>query len=566
MLQSGQHSEAYYRELWTTLKRTGQWQGEIWNRRKNGEIYPERLTISTHVDQSGELLHYIALAADISRQKKTEEVMWQQANHDPLTGLPNRRLLIEHLSNCMTRAGDTGKPLALMHINLDHFGEVNNTLGHSFGDHIIMAAGRRISACVDEDIDMVAHIGGDEFVVLLASEHSARAAASDSARTIIRALSQPYSLGKEFVYITASIGIGGYPADATSSSELLANADQAMVAAKTAGGNRYRHFSASLKTAAQLRMQLANDLRSALVANQLELYYQPIYCLKTGAIVKAEALLRWHHPERGMVSPQVFIPIAEEIGLISEIGDWVVMEAADMTKRWSALRSSVLASLSDAAAPTAERDTPEHIQITVNKSPRQFFTGNTERTWIDYFEANDIDPRLITIEITEGLILEHRPEVLQKLNAFRDAGMKIALDDFGTGYSSMSYLKKFPIDYIKIDRSFIRDIATSASDRTIAEAIIAMSHKLGIKVVAEGVESTEQRFILAESGCDFGQGYFFSRALPAREFERAIFHSIHGIATGGVNLDSTVKIPALRLVSAFPDAESGEPGQAGIGG
>jgi len=280
-----------------------------------------------------------------------------------------------------------------------------------------------------------------------------------------------------------------------------------------------------MRQTAQTRIQLANDMRGALAANQFEVYYQPIVDLATGSIVKAEALLRWHHPERGMVSPVEFIPIAEETGLISEIGDWVFKEAAQMAKRWcNCCQFSVNGACAEIDAIDAGARSCLY-QITVNKSPRQFFTGRTDETWVAYLRENNIYPSCITIEITEGLLLDHHPEVMEKLNTFRGIGMQIALDDFGTGYSAMSYLKKFDIDYLKIDRSFVRDIVTDPSDRAIAGAVIAMAHKLGMKVVGEGVEIVEQRLLLAEAGCDYGQGYFLGEPITAAQFASLVFTS-----------------------------------------
>jgi EAL domain-containing protein (putative c-di-GMP-specific phosphodiesterase class I) len=276
-----------------------------------------------------------------------------------------------------------------------------------------------------------------------------------------------------------------------------------------------------MKQLVQTRMQLASDMRGALAANQFEVYYQPIVDLTTGHIVKAEALLRWNHPERGMVSPVQFIPIAEETGMIGEIGDWVFKQAVQTAKRWcSGCRLMINGHCT--RAESGETSEVCLYQISVNKSPRQFFTGNTERTWIDYLREQDIPAGCIVIEITEGLLLDQHPEVMQKFIAFRDAGIQVALDDFGTGYSAMSYLKKFDIDYLKIDRSFVRDIVTDPSDRAIVEAVIAMAHKLGMKVVTEGVETTEQRALLAEAGCDYGQGYLFAKPVPVAQFENLI--------------------------------------------
>ncbi|MGE5465979.1 MAG: putative bifunctional diguanylate cyclase/phosphodiesterase, partial [Ignavibacteria bacterium] len=292
-----------------------------------------------------------------------------------------------------------------------------------------------------------------------------------------------------------------FPSDANNIESLLRNADQAMYAAKEQGRNRFSYFTASMQATAQRRLQLSNDMRSAIGSGQFEVYLQPIVDLATDRIYKAEALLRWRHPVHGMIDPSQFIPIAEETGIISEIGDWVFRESARLAKLW----------YDACSAHDLDRGT---VQISVNKSPRQFFSGNTHRTWIEHMTEIGLPTTCIVIEITEGLLLDDRPEVAEKLAQFRDAGFAISLDDFGTGYSAMSYLKKFPIDFLKIDQSFVRDMATDHGDQAIVEAIIVMAHKLGLKVIAEGVETVAQRDMLKAAGCDYGQGYLFSRPMP----------------------------------------------------
>jgi EAL domain-containing protein (putative c-di-GMP-specific phosphodiesterase class I) len=314
------------------------------------------------------------------------------------------------------------------------------------------------------------------------------------------ALAEPFPLGKDAVYISASIGITIFPSDTDNIESLLRNADQAMYAAKEQGRNRFSYFTASMQATAQRRLQLSNDLRGAIAAGQFEVYLQPIVELATGRIYKAEALLRWRHPLHGMVEPSHFIPIAEETGLINEIGDWVFRESARLAKLWY-------------DASPAEDLGRDGVQISVNKSPRQFFTGNTHKTWIEHLTKIGLPTTCIAIEITEGLLLDDRPEVAEKLTQFRNAGFGISLDDFGTGYSAMAYLKKFPIDFLKIDQSFVRDMATDHGDQAIVEAIIVMAHKLGLKVIAEGVETVAQRDMLNAAGCDYGQGYLFAKPM-----------------------------------------------------
>ncbi|MCR4298231.1 MAG: bifunctional diguanylate cyclase/phosphodiesterase, partial [Gallionella sp.] len=384
-------------------------------------------------------------------------------------------------------------------------------LGHNTGDLLLVEAAHRVSNCVRE-ADTVARLGGDEFIVIL-SELDDASSIERVAENILHKLAEPFLLADETVYVSASIGITLYPDDATGAGDLLKNADQAMYVAKNAGRNRLSYFTPTLEQDAQNRLYLLNDLRGALAGNQFRVYYQPIVNLVTGRIDKAEALIRWQHPGRGMVSPMQFIPLAEETGLIVEIGNWVFREAAQQVKRWRALHDPM-------------------FQIGVNKSPMQFRQSGSAQTWLDYLRELGLPGQSITIEITEGLLLDADSGVMDKLLEFRDAGMQVSIDDFGTGYSSLSYLKKFDIDYLKIDQSFVRDMVADSNDRALSEAIIVMAHKLGLKVVAEGVETEAQRKLLSDAGCDYAQGYLFSRPVPAEEFE-ALLQSNQSIKPEG---------------------------------
>ncbi|WP_096704301.1 EAL domain-containing protein [Magnetospirillum sp. 15-1] len=519
ILKSGRHDTAFYAEMWRSLTATGNWSGEVWNRRKNGEIYPERLTISTICDAKGRVQRRVAIASDITAQKKAEDIIWHQANHDLLTGLPNRRRFLELLSDDLARADSLDMVVGVLLIDLDRFKEVNDTLGHTIGDQLLLEAVRRISTCLAEG-DVMGHLGADEFIVsLLDGQDTARLEAMVVAIRMI--IAQPFRSGVDTIHLTASIGITVYPTDGRDIAELFRNVDQAVREAKDSGRDRSCCFTESMREAGQTRLQLANDLRGALAAGQFEVYYQPIVHMETRAIVKAEALLRWRHPERGFVSPALFIPIAEETGLISDIGNWVFRQAAAVARRLCDRCSYML---DDACRREllASPSSPCPFQIAVNKSPRQFFSGFSHLEWPEHLRDLNISPRCISIEVTEGLLLGQHAEVTERLTKFREAGMQVALDDFGTGYSAMSYLKRFDIDYIKIDQSFVRDMTTDSSDRAIAEAIIVMAHRLGMKVVAEGIETEEQYALLAAAGCDFGQGYLFARPMPAVEFEPLI--------------------------------------------
>ncbi len=505
LLKSGRHDQAFYAAMWRSLNDTGSWAGEIWNRRKNGEEYPEWLSINTLYNADGKVLRRIALFSDITEKKRAEETIWRQANYDPLTDLPNRRLFQDRLRQEMRKAQRAGVYLAVLFIDLDRFKEVNDTLGHQAGDTLLVEAARRICECV-RTTDTVARLGGDEFTVIM-SDLADTDRIGEVAQEMLAALATPFELQGETAYISGSIGITVYPSDTTDMESLLKHADQAMYAAKAAGRNRFSYFTGSMQETAQRRLQLSNDLHGALAAGQLEVHFQPIVDLASGSIVKAEALMRWNHPELGAIGPGQFIALAEDSGLIGELGDWVFRESAKMVKRWH-------------LAGGTQYSSKGLVQVSVNKSPRQFFSGNTQETWLDYLKELELPPGCINIEITEGLLLDDRPEVADKLVLFRNAGMPLSLDDFGTGYSAMSYLKKFQIDYLKIDQSFVRDLATDPGDKAIAEAIIVMAHKLGIKVIAEGVETEEQRQLLLAAGCDYGQGYLFSRPCPADEFVR----------------------------------------------
>ncbi len=509
LLSSGQQGKEFYRAMWTSIQTFGNWQGEIVNRRKNGETYSEWLTINTVRDEHGEVRQRIAIFSDITDKKRSEETIWRQANYDVLTGLPNRRLFHDRLMQEMKREGREQNSLALMFIDLDHFKEVNDTLGHEAGDNLLIQASKRIAGCIRES-DTLARLGGDEFTIILPGLADPKRLGT-LADTIIQVLARPFMLGETTAYVSASIGITLYPLDADNLSSLLKNADQAMYVAKGRGRNQYSYFTASMQEAAQTRLQLSNDLRRALDHKQFEIYYQPIIDLKTGIPAKAEALLRWHHPKLGLVSPTIFIPLAEEIGLINDIGDWVFRQAAMKAKQWCSRKNGNLSTM----------------QISVNKSPRQFITGDTNLGLLTWLRTLDIPPSCIVVEITEGLLMDDRSEVQEKLLAFRDAGIQVSLDDFGTGYSAMSYLQRFDIDYLKIDQSFVRNMVKNPGDHAIAEAIIVMAHKLGMKVVAEGVETAEQRDMLVAAGCDYGQGFLFAKPMPAEEFDHYLADAAH---------------------------------------
>lgn len=438
---------------------------------------------------------------DITEQKESAEIIWRQANFDALTGLPNRHMFRDRLSQAIMKTQRDQRVLALLFIDLDHFKEINDSLGHHVGDALLIEVARRIGACVRKT-DTAARLGGDEFTVVLPQLPPDGRHAESIAQKIITRLTAPFQIQGHILHVTASVGITLYPADGTDGDTLQRNADQAMYAAKDLGRNRISYFTPSLQQAAQRRLHLINDLRTALSKHEFELHFQPIVELATGHIHKAEALLRWRHPDRGMVSPAEFVPLAEETGLISDIGDWVFEESLAWARRWS------------------ERFSPD-FQISVNVSPIQFHgEGRFSRgQWAARIEEEGLASHAIAIEITEGVLLDADVSVTNRLLDLRDHGIQVAIDDFGTGYSSLAYLKRLDIDYLKIDRTFVRDLSTDPNDRILAEAMIALAHKLDLKVIAEGVETEQQRDLLAAAGCDYVQGYLYSRPLEPRTFE-----------------------------------------------
>jgi diguanylate cyclase (GGDEF)-like protein/PAS domain S-box-containing protein len=482
---------------------TEEYRVEFRQRKSNGEwLWIMSVGAVVEYDTDGEPLRMLGTHLDIDERKKSEALIWQQAYIDALTGLPNRRMFNDRLEHDMQKSRRTGLPLAVLFIDLDHFKVINDTLGHAIGDALLLDAAHRLQACV-RDSDTVARMGGDEFTISLPElqgvEH-----VETIAENIIQTMSAPFTLDGEEIFLSASIGIALFPADASNPDDLLNHADQAMYAAKEAGRNRFSYFTSKLQTAALARMRMTSELRTAIAEERLQVYFQPIVDLHTGQIRKAEALIRWPHPVLGFVSPMEFIPLAESNGLISHIGDWVFQETVRWVQRW---REHYIAG----------------FQISINQSPVEF-QGDDGRYagWINQLKQLGLPGQAIAIEITEGLLLDASNKIIDKLLQFRDAGIQVSLDDFGTGYSSLSYLKKFDIDYLKIDQSFIRNLTTDKSDIALSEAIIVMAHKLDLKVIAEGVETAEQKEILRIAGCDYAQGYLFARPLPPQEFEQLL--------------------------------------------
>lgn len=454
-------------------------------------------------DAEGKPTAMTGTSTDITAKKEAEELAWQHANFDALTGLPNRRHFLTELATELRKTHRTRNGTALLFIDLDGFKQINDLYGHEAGDRLLMEAASRIRKTIRET-DGLARLGGDEFTVLLKDLRSPDHV-EFVCHEILARLSQPFGVGNELAYVSASIGVALSPLDAESADDMLRKADTAMYAAKAAGKNQFSFFEQEMDDKAHRRLRMTADMRHALKSNQLALHFQPVVDLRDGHVIKTEALLRWRHPQFGDIEPTIFIPIAEEAGLMGEIGNWVFREATTYTKQWS------------------ER-TGTPLKIALNKSPAQFNKRYLESDWLWFLEQLGLPPSSVVVEITEGLLLNASPQVNAKLQEYRNAGIEIAIDDFGTGYSSMSYLQKFDIDYLKIDQSFVHGIPANSNDCTITETMIYMAHKLGQKVIAEGIETKEQADFLISAGCDYGQGYYFAHPMPPDRVEKALCH------------------------------------------
>ena len=496
LLRSGRHEAPFYAAMWAEINSTGRWQGEVWDRRSNGEIFPVWLRISVHCDEDGKVCNYVGVSTDISERVASQESIRRLAFYDPLTCLPNRRLLQDRLEQLLAAAERAQSQVALLFIDLDHFKKVNDTLGHSVGDRLLVEVARRLQGCVRR-MDTVARIGGDEFIVLLTDIN--RDGAVEVARKVIEALSKPCRLGSHELSVTPSLGISLYPQDGCDFETLLKHADTAMYRAKDKGRNAFEFFTSGMDATVLENFLLENELRQALQAGQFILHYQPKLCLGSGDIVGAEALIRWQHPLHGLVSPARFIPLAENCGLIEAIGDWVLFEACRQNQAWRT-----------AGLPP--------VCVAVNISSVQFRSGRLEERIRHILESTGLPPGSLEIELTEGVVMSEAEGAIEALQRLSAMGIQIAIDDFGTGYSSLSYLKLFPIDRLKLDKSFVRDIAHDNGDRAIATAVIRLGHSLQLRVIAEGVERPEQLEALRQQGCDEIQGFHFSKPLPPGEF------------------------------------------------
>lgn len=501
ILNSGQQGPDFYRQMWRELHEAGHWQGEIWNRRKDGAIFPEWLSISSVRDDHGVVSHYIGVFTDISERKQNEARIHHLAHHDGLTGLPNRLLLEDRVGQGILKSKRSNRPMGLVLIDLDRFKNINDTLGHDVGDQLLIQAAQR-GLSVLRDTDTMSRQGGDEFVVVLPElEH--RQDAMHITRKLLAALCQPYLLAGHELTVSGSAGIVLCPDDGQTVSELLRKADAAMYRAKEEGRNTFRFFSSEVSTASLAELLLENDLYGALERQELVMYYQPKVNAQTGKLLGAEALMRWMHREQGMIPPTRFIPLAEENGLINAFGAWAIRNVCAQQRAWL-----------DAGLQV--------VPVAVNISAQQFAQQDLPQMVAQALAEYGLPPQLLELELTESLLMRNASRATNVLNTLRSMHIHVSIDDFGTGYSSLSYLKQFPVQSLKIDRSFVCEIGEQGEPVKLASAIIAMAHELELSVIAEGVETEAQRDYLSERGCDQFQGYLFGRPVPAEELGKLL--------------------------------------------
>ncbi|MBW8306544.1 MAG: EAL domain-containing protein [Thiobacillus sp.] len=497
MLASGRHDQAFYRAMWEAISEQGRWQGEVWNRRQDGSLYPELLSIIRVLDAQGAVTHYIGISSDITQHKTAQARIQRLAHFDPLTGLPNRVLLSDRISHELSAAQRHHTQVVVMFVDLDHFKNVNDTLGHRIGDALLIAVATRLKSAV-RDVDTVSRQGGDEFVLILPDTDADGAA--HVAGKLLEAIARPYQIEDFELTVTLSIGIALYPGDGDDFEALSQCADAAMYRAKHDGRNTYRFFTTEMQARSAHNLHMENALRRALERKQLQLHYQPQVSLDDGRIVGVEALLRWQHPELGMVPPADFIPLAEESGQILQIGEWVLRSAVRQMKVW----------MDAGLAP---------MVMAVNLSAIQFRHPHLPERVTQILDEEKLAPQYLELELTEGVAMGDAPAAIAVMDRLHACGVRMSIDDFGTGYSSLSYLKRFKVYKLKIDQSFVRDIGEDPEDRAIVVAIISLAKGLGLQTIAEGVETEAQLAFLREHGCDEVQGYYFSKPKPADAFE-----------------------------------------------
>ena len=509
LLKSGRHDTDFYRKMWTSLQADGRWQGEIWNKRKNGEVYPEWMNIGSVKNDMGETTHFVGTFSDITQRKAAEERIRFLSNYDALTGLPNRGLLQDRVTQALNAAKHLNSKAALLMIDLDRFKNINESLNHDFGDLLLQLVGQRLANCT-RAIDTLARSGGDEFVILMPEiRHAGEVAAM--ANSVLSAMNQPFQLDTNEINITSSIGISVFPSDGDNGQILMKNSDVAMYRAKELGRNNYQFYTQDMNARTFETLAMENSLRHALKRQEFRLHYQPQIDIASGAIIGMEALIRLQHPETGMVPPGSFIPLAEETGLIVPIGEWVLNEACFQTKEWHDQGHAGL-------------------RVAVNLSAHQFRHKGLLDSVSRALDESGLPPGKLELELTESILMHDTEEIIATLHQFKRMGVQLSIDDFGTGFSSLAYLKRFDMDKLKIDQSFVRDITSDPNDLAIARAVIALGHSLNLKVIAEGVETAEQLALLKEYGCDEMQGFYFSRPRPAAEI-LPLLQGIRGVST-----------------------------------
>lgn len=497
MLKSGYHDRDFYNEMWASLKRSGMWQGQIYNRRKNGEVYPEWLSIYSIKNKDGEVINYIGLFSDLTEKRMTQEQIHQLTHYDALTGLPNRLLFMERLKQSLVISRRKEMNLAVLFLDLDGFKKVNDSLGHDAGDLLLQEIAGRLKMFMRES-DTVCRLGGDEFTVIIEGYHTIGDIIT-VVQKILKNLAEPVHIGERMVYVTASIGISIYPDDGHDIQELIKNADTAMYAAKDKGKNRYEFYDYEMNRKTLERLTLEACIHRAFDEQQYMVYYQPKIDLRTGKVCGAEALIRWNHPQFGFIPPSQFIPLAEETGMIVPIGEWVIRRVCSDMVTW-------------------QREGLVPVPVSINLSAVQFRDPNLVKVIDTIIGQSGIAPVLLDMELTESMLMDDVQKSIAMMRQLRDIGIALSIDDFGTGYSSLKYLKRFPVKTLKIDKSFIDNLPTDEEDKAIAKAVIDLAYNLGMDVIAEGIERQDQIDFLIVNGCYKGQGFYFSKAIDAQAF------------------------------------------------
>ena len=498
MFKSGRHGPEFYQAIFKSLEQSGEWHGEIWNRRKSGEIYPQWQTVRSITDDKGQVSHYVAVFSDISAIKNSQTELARLVHHDPLTDLPNRLLFTDRTEQTLASAQRHQSGCALLMIDLDHFKIINDSLGHNVGDLLLKAVAERLLSVFGKGFT-VARLGGDEFAVLVDSCAQVSQAAV-LAQQVLEVMKAAFDVDKHQLFISASVGISVFPSDALNAEQLLRNADSALFKAKSSGREGYALYTEELTAHAQYRIEVASDLRRALEQQELRVYYQPVHDLQTSRLIGVEALVRWQHPQRGLLSPGEFIPIAERTGLIAEIDAWVLEQACWQMVQWQA--QGVKLSF-----------------VAVNISSRLFARPELFTLVSTVLADTELDPALLELEVTESAVMDNSQVALEQMHRLRALGLRLAIDDFGTGFSSLLRLKRLPVQKLKIDQGFVAGLPGDNDDVAIVRAVIALGQSMGLQVHAEGIEQVGQAQFLLDLNCNLGQGYWFGRPMPAKDLD-----------------------------------------------